>query len=724
MAIALQQLKITDLKIAQKLPLIIVGCALLMAVGVGASSYWKAASTIEAATDAKFEAALAARQTSFAKYLTSIEQDLEIMSTSPQVAAAIRNFTRAWNVLGENATQHLQSAYITDNPHPTGEKHLLDAASDGSFYSRVHERYHPWMRTFLNERGYYDIFLFDTEGNLIYTVFKELDYATNLRTGKWNGTDLGAVFEASASATDPKQIAFTDFRPYAPSFDAPASFISRPVFDENGAKIGVIAFQMPIDAINSFMQAAEGLGETGEILLIGDNKLMRADARLAEESTILKTAVESDATDRVLAGEEAALSTHDLNHLGNYVRTYAQAIEFQGVRWAMAAQVTEDEVAAGLVAMRNTMLMVMLTLIAAIVAAGIYLARQISRPISATTGAMNRLAKGETDLDIEGTDRKDEIGEMTRAVEVFRQNAIERKKLEAAQAEEQKAKEARTAEIEALVANFDEAMSQMLGAVSAAATEMEQTAEAMTNTSKTTNEKSTAVAAASEEASANVQTVAGAAEELSSSIQEIRRQVEQSSNVTRKATTKAQNANERIEGMSESARQISEVITLIQDVAEQTNLLALNATIEAARAGEAGKGFAVVAAEVKELANQTARATEQISQQITAVQSSTDEAVGAIREVTETVGEIAEISEAISISIEQQQTATVEISTNVQEAAASSGEVASNIVGVTDAATESAGAASQVLAAAGELAGQAEALKSSVDDFLKKVRAA
>ncbi len=714
--------KLTNLKIAQKLPLSVVGCALIAALGVGSASYWEAAATVEETTNAKFEATLADRKEAFARYLSSIEQDLSIMAASPQVQTALVDFTRAWGTLGTNATGHLQDIYINSNPHPTGSKHLLDAGADGSYYSKLHAAHHPWVRTFLEQKGYYDIFLFDLEGNLIYSVFKELDYATNINSGEWKDSDLGVVFRNAAAAADASTTPFTDFAPYGPSHGAPASFIARAVFNASGQKIGVISFQMPIDVINAVMQSAEGLGETGEVLLVGEDRLMRADSRLSETSTLLVTSVESPAVDAVFAGERTDRADYDINHLENEVRTYAQAIEFLGVKWALAAQITEDEVTSSLTIMRNIIALITLTLIALITGIGIYLARQIANPISHSTEAMNRLAAGETDMEITSTDRTDEIGEMARAVEVFQQNAIDRMTLETAQAEGQLAKETRTAELEKMISGFESSMKEMLGTVSAAATELEHTASSMTATSEDTSAKSSAIAAASDEASTNVQTVAGAAEELSSSIQEIRRQVEQSTSVTQKATDTANKANDRIEGLSAAAKQINDVVGLIQDVAEQTNLLALNATIEAARAGEAGKGFAVVASEVKELANQTARATEEISQQISAVQSSTDEAVIAIRNVTATVGEISEISDAIATSVEQQQAATIEISSNVQEAASSSNEVTANVAGLSTAANESAGAASQVQSAAGELAGQAENLKSTVDEFLIKVR--
>lgn len=426
-------MKFPELKISQKLPLIVVGAGLLTALGVGIASYFSAASSLSTATNERFVAALNDRKASFETYLGSIEQDLRFMSTNPLVRDAVTQFSQGWRILNNNQRQTLQDLYITSNPNPTGEKHLLDGASDGSYYTILHKRYHPWMRTFLTERGYYDIFLFNTSGDLIYTVFKELDYATNLQNGEYADTDLGAVFRAAMAAPEGSAFTFTDFRPYAPSHGAPASFIASPVFDDAGTRIGVIAFQMPIDVINTLMQQAAGLGETGEILLVGDNQLMRADSRLSEESTLLKVAVESPVLANIFAGSDSEFEVGSTSHVGHEAQTYGTAIEFYGVRWALLAQVAVDEVNAALVSLRNLVAAITLVLIGIISVAGYVLARQLTRPISATTKSMKVLADGDTEIDLIGTERSDEIGEMARAVEIFRTNAIERIRLEAAQ---------------------------------------------------------------------------------------------------------------------------------------------------------------------------------------------------------------------------------------------------------------------------------------------------
>jgi methyl-accepting chemotaxis protein len=348
----------------------------------------------------------------------------------------------------------------------------------------------------------------------------------------------------------------------------------------------------------------------------------------------------------------------------------------------------------------------------------------IARPVLAMTGAMRALAGGDKSIEVPARGRKDEIGAMADAVEVFKQNAIEMDRLAEEQRKEQLRKEERQKTIDGYIASFESQVAGILSTLASAATEMNQTAESMSATAEETSRQSSAVASASEEATTNVQTVASAAEELSASVQEISRQVAQSTQITGQAVDEVSRTNMTVKGLAEAAQKIGDVVSLINDIASQTNLLALNATIEAARAGEAGKGFAVVASEVKSLANQTAKATEEIGAQIGAIQNATGGAVQAIEGIGGTIAKVSEIATTIASAVEEQGAATQEIARNVQQASQGTQEVSSNIAGVSEAAQQTGAASAQVLSTAGELAKQSEVLKAEVDDFLAKVRAA
>jgi len=353
------------------------------------------------------------------------------------------------------------------------------------------------------------------------------------------------------------------------------------------------------------------------------------------------------------------------------------------------------------------------------------ISRGIVRPVRALTATMTALVGGDTRIDVPALERRDEVGDMARAVGVFKDGMIEAERLRLAQ-DELKARAA--ADQKAALHNMADAFEQSVGgivkAVASTATEMESAARAMSQSAEEASLRTGAVSAAATQASANVQTVATAAEELSASIAEITRQVVQSSTIAGKAVNEARRTNGTIEELAAAATKIGEVVSLIQEIAGQTNLLALNATIEAARAGEAGKGFAVVASEVKSLANQTARATEEIAQQIAQVQSSTRETVEAIRGIGGTIGEIDGIATTIAAAVEEQGAATGEIARNVQQAASGTGEVSANIAGVSHVSTEVGAAAAQVASSAGELSRQSERLRHEVDSFLASVRAA
>ena len=362
----------------------------------------------------------------------------------------------------------------------------------------------------------------------------------------------------------------------------------------------------------------------------------------------------------------------------------------------------------------------------AVLGAGLMIGRSISKPLSAMTAAMIELAKGNFSIVLPGLGRRDEVGDIAQAVETFKVNAEQKARDEAeAKIEQDKAAaQQRRADMIRMADDFEGAVGEIVETVSSASTELEASASTLTATAVRSQELATMVTAASEEASTNVQSVASATEELTSSVNEISRQVQESARMAVEAVGQARRTNERVGELSKAAARIGDVVELINTIAGQTNLLALNATIEAARAGEAGRGFAVVASEVKALAEQTAKATGEIGQQIAGIQSATQESVGAIREISSSIERLSEISSTIASAVEEQGAATQEISRNVQQAAQGTQEVSSHIADVQRGASETGSASSQVLSAAQSLSGDANRLKLEVGRFLSSVRTA
>jgi methyl-accepting chemotaxis protein len=352
--------------------------------------------------------------------------------------------------------------------------------------------------------------------------------------------------------------------------------------------------------------------------------------------------------------------------------------------------------------------------------------RSISKPVVAMAAAMRELAGGKFDVRLPGLDRSDEVGQMARAVDEFKAQAITKAEREAAEREQRNRELAnrQQEELHRLADKFEAAVGEIIETVSHASANLETAATGLTRNTETTRELSVKVSAASAETSANVQSVASATEEMASSVTEISRQVQESSRVASEAVDQARQTDGRITVLSQAAERIGDVTKLITTIAEQTNLLALNATIEAARAGDAGRGFAVVAQEVKALASQTAKATGEIASQITEIQSATRDSVTAIKEIGGTIGRVSEIASSIAAAIEQQGAATQEIARNVQQAALGTNSVAGNVAEVKRSATDAGSASSQVLSSAQLLAGESTRLKQEMERFLATVRAA
>ncbi|MBN8521557.1 MAG: HAMP domain-containing protein [Alphaproteobacteria bacterium] len=720
-------LKIIDnIKISKKLPMIMVA---LMIVGMGVQGYvsFKAEHKI-AIDDArnKLEALVSGRSSALQSYLGSIETDLSTMAESPYVRKALQDYMVAWSALEEGQTEKLQKIYIQDNPHPAGQKENLDAGADGSLYSSVHALYHPWFRHFLRQKGYYDVFLFDPNGDVVYTVFKELDFATNLVSGQWKDTDLGALFRQIKSSGSKDTQFYYDFKPYSPSNNVPAAFIGQPIFNDDGSFAGAIAFQMPIANINKVMQLTSGMGESGETYLIGQDGLMRSDSRFIKtgETSILKTKVGDDVIKHAYDGKDGETDSAILmDYRGVEVFNAHTNVDFKGVQYGVIAEIDHAEVMAPVYNSIRHSLYAMLVILAVSILLVILVARNLSAPLTRMVDAMKKLANGENGTAVPGLGRGDEIGDMASAVQVFKENALEMERLTAEQERLKKqAEEDKKIAMNKMADDFDERTADIIAALASASTELQASATQMNKASDETSEISNTVAAAATQADANVQTVAAATEELTASSQEIASQISLVANMATGASRDAESTSVEVKKLQDMADSIGEVVGAIKDIAEQTNLLALNATIEAARAGEAGKGFAVVADEVKKLANETAQKTEQIDERVSRIQAAIHGSVTAMEKIISSVKKIDEATTSVTAAVEEQNAATAEIGRNVAEASVGTQQVSQNIVVVKNTAVETGQASRTVLDAAGELSVLSTDLKTQVDLFLSEIR--
>lgn len=429
-------------KLGLKLPLIMgVLVAATIIVMSGANAVMTR-NIISSTASEKLESIALLKAKRIKALLESVDRDIRVRANAPATSLALIALADGYDAL-ENPEEVLRRVYIEDNPHPLGEKDLLVKADTGSSYGFIHAIYHPSFDALQNEMDYYDIFLFDTQGNLVYSVFKENDYATNMLDGPWAGTDLAEAYRQAAKLDATDASVFMDFAPYGPSNDAPAAFIARPVFDQQGTRLGVLAYQMPVTQINMAAGDLEGLGTTADGFIVGPDRTLRSDAPQSEVMDILETVVDHPAITEALEGRKTMFS--DFGHTGVPVMGFAAPIEFLGTEWVAVVQQADKELFAGLWGALYRALAISAAILFGAVALSIFFSRSISRPVMELTHAVNSVAEGRTDTVVPGTDRGDEIGELARKTEVFRQNA----ERIANMVEEQKAAHQRMSEMNA-----------------------------------------------------------------------------------------------------------------------------------------------------------------------------------------------------------------------------------------------------------------------------------
>jgi methyl-accepting chemotaxis protein len=410
-----------SLKLSVKLPVLIVAFCIIVGAIVGFESYYKARQSLIEQEKEKLRAITNQKKNELEKYFDSILQDLQFNSANPYVFYALESFKGGWNDIYGNKREYLQKYYITENPHPAGQKENLDQAEDGSLYSDFHADYHPWLRKFLRERGYYDIFIFDDNGNLIYSVYKELDYATNMHNGQWKDTDLAKSYKSAMNLGGLEEFSFYDFKPYPPSNNAPASFIAKPLKDGTGRNLGVLTYQMPIEKINEIMSDTTGLGDTGESFIVGQDYLVRNESRFTgdgKDTAILNKKIDIQQAEKALKGQEGIDLALDENNVESLI-AYTP-MEFSGVKYAFITKINSSEVFEPLYELRNSLLINALIVVLIVSAIGYFISYKLAGMINNLANVISKIASGNL-VDIPYLDYNDEIGSIAKSSGTLKQ---------------------------------------------------------------------------------------------------------------------------------------------------------------------------------------------------------------------------------------------------------------------------------------------------------------
>ena len=739
------------MRIKFKIPLFAIGLLALTTVALVTVFSMQMQSSLMDEAKTRLELSRSAKSAEVSDYFNSIDDSLFLVASNPTTVGAITDLNDAWLDFGENQTQQLHDLYINNNPYEADQRDRLTTAGDDSYYSSVHAVFHPWFASLVTAQQLQDLYLLDLEGHVVYSVKKETDLGANMMTGEFAQSGLADAYQKIVDAAS-NGTSFSDFSIYETDSISVAGFLARGVFDADGEKIGVIAYRIPIERLNTTMTRRNGLGETGETYLVNSDKFFLTDARAIDTSTILTNQADTQSSDLVLAGESGTEAME--NYVGDEVISSFQPVAFKGASWGLVVDISEEELNAPIRGKVGLILFVSVGVIILLAGVGYILGVRIATPITQISNVASSLANGNMNTEIPYSNNRDEVGELSRSMTKFRdsvteaerlkaeaqkaeakqeqseakkkQAALEQEKAEAVKKEQEEQKQQavkqQKQQRQEMADQFEANVASVVENVISKAELLQQFASGVSEAAKENIERSTNSYSDSQEAENSVSSVAASTMEMNEAIEAINARVKEASENTQLASSAASEAVNQVDVLEGVAQQVGDIVKLINEIAGQTNLLALNATIEAARAGEAGKGFAVVASEVKSLANQTASATSEIEAQVAEMQDATKTVTDSVRGITGKIELIDTIAIDISSAVAQQAAKTSSIRQAASVATDVTNRVAESIVKVGDTSQKTADTMTSVGEAADDLLSLANGLDNQVKQFVSEMR--
>lgn len=685
-------MRLNNIRMSAKLPLAFVILSLSVTLVVSWMGYRDFSTALIQQNQTTLRVITTERANAVENWFDRINSQVLSFADDPTVMNAMLGFNSTFGLLMDDPVTDLQNAYITNNPNPVGQKDLLDRAEESIPYNFQHENYHPVFRQIKDLYNLHDFFLFDMDGNLVYSVFKEADFATNFETGPYRDSGLASAYRMARDGVIGETY-FADFSSYAPSNNAPASFIASPIMDPINQAIGVVAIQLPADSLTALVANPEGLGATGELTLIGSDLKSRSESRFEDRHTISTTlTINPTVLSAMENGSTSYYAEPDLT--GEPAVGVATTLDILGERWLLLGEIALSEVYEAAYAQRNKTLVFSAIAMVIVALCGWFVSRAFSRPLDAVVTAMARVAERDYEAQLPDLNRQDEIGDLARAVTLvvdrlreFDDKLVLEKK--SADAQKFAVSELATglkrladgdfsrgldrsfaAEYDELRVNYNETIQRLGETIS----DLKTFSELLKNQTET-------IGRDSNELSQRTENQASTLEETAAAIDQITETITQNGNDLRSAETLiletdghvkqgrsvVENTTKAMDEIEKSSEEIGSIIRVVDDIAFQTNLLALNAGVEAARAGDAGRGFAVVAAEVRQLAMRSAEAVAQIKSLIETSSTNVGSGVKLVRQTEAVLMEIVQRMEGISTVITSVASGAAEQSGNIGE---------------------------------------------------------